>query len=247
MIRPWSRNAGRWRNGVDCPGVGVRCRPEGQLAAIIELLVRASLSIGFHGANEASVSTEATASGEDEQRAEILLFALYAAHWIDKLNRRHRGPGINPGVDLALTLRVSEEDDLMDLLVMSLEHEDPVLRLAPETKEGGKSFSAEVRYSDPGDPASIDFTTSSHGFGLLGRGLRGVGGYGGHTVLALRRHLLLQREQDEPYTIRLWWAGHELGQQVSKEWVPPVESGVGAAARGWDAVSRVGRTRRKAS
>jgi hypothetical protein len=209
-------------------------------------LVRAALSIGFRGFNEASVSTEATASGEEEQRAEILLFCLYAAHWIDKLNRRHRGPSINPGVDLALTLRVSEGDDLMDQLSQSIEYEDPVVRLVPVTTEGGKRFSAEVRYGDPVDPASINFTTSSHGFGLLGRGLRGVGGYAGHSVLALRRHLLLQRAHDQPYTIRLWWAGHELGQQVSEHWVPPTESGVGAAERGWDAVSRVGRTRNKA-
>jgi hypothetical protein len=59
-------------------------------------MVDASLSIHSYLPNIASVSVETTASGLEEQRSELLLLSLYAAHWIDKLSRSHRGSGINP-------------------------------------------------------------------------------------------------------------------------------------------------------
>jgi hypothetical protein len=206
-------------------------------------LVHAALAIRFYAPNEASVRIETTATGEEEQRAEILLFCFYAAHWIDQLNRRHRGDGINPGVDLALTLRVSEREELlMDPLVWSLEEKEPLVRLLPDTGHAAKQLSAELRYSDA-DPAT--FTTSTSGFGLLGRRLRGLGQYGEQSVLALQRHLLVQRQDDHPYTIRLWWAGHELGAEAVQHGVRPIESAVKAADRGWAAVTRIGSVRRE--
>lgn len=67
--------------------------------------------IQWHADDVAAVSLESRGSSEDRRQSELLLFCLYAAHWIDDLNQSHRGSGVNPGVDLALCLRWSEDDE----------------------------------------------------------------------------------------------------------------------------------------
>jgi hypothetical protein len=65
--------------------------------------------------------------GDDAWVREVLASAcLYAADWIRRLNRWHRGCGINPGVDLASVLKVGDREEfLMDPLIWTLEEEKP--------------------------------------------------------------------------------------------------------------------------
>ena len=157
------------------------------------------VEVTFVQQDAVSVFLESALVGEEEQRAEILLFSFFATRNIANLGRRDT---VGSSLGDALC-RVHDDKSVYRLL---REFGGTDLRLVDPRKESGpKRFNATLRLTRRGPI----FKLKAHGVGVLGKGL---GFYSPTATLALLAYLLQRRQGDRRYNNRLVAAANAVGR-----------------------------------
>jgi hypothetical protein len=188
--------------------------------------------IQWHADDAAAISLESRGSSNDRRKSELLLFCLYAAHWINDLNRSHRGSGINLGVDLALWLRWAEDDQsFADVLPRLLEKlPDGGVKLVRFADPVTRGVLTHVHFDGTWQADRVVFGVTPGGFGWRNKGLLR---FAETSVLALQRDLFRSAVSEPHFREALLWAGHHLGRDAFVNGVRPKLSAIEAAEAGW--------------
>jgi hypothetical protein len=153
-----------------------------------------NVEIAFYGQEEVSVFLESTFSGEEQERCESLLFALYAARQVANFGRADA-----VGASLGTALAAVDADDPTNWVATALEE---VRVVASSGARGRKGFNVTFR------PEPLYFKVNPYGFGMLGRG---VPYYSLPSTLVLLSYLLNRNVENPDQQQRLANTANNVG------------------------------------